>query len=209
MWRTTRTAGLALLPLLAAAVAAGAAHAPATRPVPRGADADVEAAGLLGAAAPPLPALRWLDGKARSSRSLAGQVVVIRNFTEGCPFCEGTLPALAQLDRDLRKRGLVVLGVYHPKPPRPVTDQEAQRHAQALGATFPVAVDPDWALVKRWWLDRGPGHWTSITWVLDRRGRVRWVHPGGEYHQGGGEEHARCRADEQELRATVTRLLGE
>jgi hypothetical protein len=103
----------------------------------------------------------------------------------------------------------VVLGVYHPKPARAVSDSEARGHARDLGATFPVAVDPDWALVKSWWLQRTGGGWTSVTWVLDRKGRFRYLHPGGEYHGGGGGDHARCRADDQQLRATLTRLLAE
>jgi thiol-disulfide isomerase/thioredoxin len=176
-------------------------------PIHRGDDADARA--LLGKPAPALPALRWLDGKARSNRSLRGRVVVIRNFTSGCPFCASTLPALAELHRELGPRGVDVLGVYHPKPPRPVADDEARGHARALGASFPVAVDPDWALVKAWWQDLGGSQWTSVTWVLDRRGRLRWVHPGGEYHGGGGGAHARCRADEQRLRALLDTLLRE
>jgi thiol-disulfide isomerase/thioredoxin len=198
----------AWLPLLLALTTTPAAPARAAEAVPRGPEAGART--LVGRPAPPLPALRWLDGQPRDQAWLAGKVVVIRSFTSGCPFCESTLPALDRIQRDFAARGLVVLGVYHPKPPRPVTDAEAAGHARALGAGFPVAVDPDWALVRRWWLEAaGQDQWTSITWVLDRRGRIRFVHPGGEYHRGGGPEHAQCRADEQRLRDTVTRLLGE
>jgi thiol-disulfide isomerase/thioredoxin len=192
--------------LLAGAIDARADDV-AVRSGPNARGADEDAKRLLGTAPPALPALRWLDGKARTLRSLAGQVVVIRNFTDGCPFCASSLPALEQIHRDLPEA--VVLGVYHPKPPRPVTNTEAERHAHALGATFPVAVDPDWALVKSWWLAPTGGGWTSVTWVLDRKGRLRYVHPGGEYHTGGGPDHAQCRADERELRATLARLLAE
>jgi AhpC/TSA family len=132
---------------------------------------------------------------------------VIRNFTDGCPFCASTVPALERIHRDLP--GVAVLGVYHPKPPRPLTNAEAAGHARALGATFPVAVDPDWALVKSWWLGRSSNSWTSVTWVLDKKGRIRFVHPGGEYHAGGGVDHAQCRADDEQLRATLARLLAE
>jgi peroxiredoxin len=200
---------VALLLGAAVLVSAGRAGDTAARPGPieRGANEDGRA--LLGKAPPPLPALRWLDGKARSLRSLAGQVTVIRNFTDGCPFCATTVPALEQIHRDLRGKGVVVLGVYHPKPPRAVTNAEAEGHARALGATFPVAVDPDWALVKSWWLGKASNQWTSVTWVLDKKGHLRYIHPGGEYHAGGGADHAQCRADEQELRATLARLLAE
>jgi peroxiredoxin len=186
---------------------AAAGQADRAGPINRGADADAQA--LLGKPAPALPALRWLDGKPRTVRSLRGQVVVIRNFTNGCPFCATTVPALEALHRELGPRGVQVLGVYHPKPPRPVSDDEARGHARALGASFPVAVDPDWALVKAWWLDLGASQWTSVTWVLDRKGRVRWVHPGGEYHGGGGAAHAQCRDDASQLRELIETLLRE
>jgi peroxiredoxin len=81
--------------------------------------------------------------------------------------------------------------------------------ARALGVSFPVASDPSWTLVKRWWLDKTPGRWTSFTYILDRRGQVRHVHPGGEFHRGGGPDHARCRQDEQQMRALIERLLAE
>jgi peroxiredoxin len=182
------------------------AAAPAAA-VPRGEDAHARA--LLGQPAPPLPALTWVDGKPRSLASLAGRVVVLRNFTSGCPYCEGTMSALDRIHQDWKGRGVVVLGVFHPKPPRPARAAEAASAARALGATFPVAVDPDWSLVNAWWLSRTPGTWTSITWVLDRSGRIRFVHPGGEYHPGGGPEHARCRRDEAELRRTIASLVAE
>jgi peroxiredoxin len=177
------------------------------QPVPRGEDAHARA--LIGQPAPPLPRLTWTDGKARSLASLAGQVVVIRNFTQGCPYCEGSLPALDRIHQEWKERGVVVLGVYHPKPPRPAKLSEAASAGKALGATFPIAVDADWSLVQAWWLRRTPGTWTSITWVLDRTGRLRWIHPGGEYHTGGGPEHARCNADEAELRKTLAALVAE
>jgi peroxiredoxin len=179
----------------------------AASPVPRGDDAHARA--LIGQPAPPMPALAWVDGKTRSLQSLSGQVVVVRNFTTGCPFCEGSLPALERIHQDWKGKKVVVLGVFHPKPPRPATLAEAAAAARELGATFPVAVDPDWSLVNAWWLHRTPGTWTSITWVLDRRGRIRFIHPGGEYHTGGNADHAQCRSDEAKLRQTIAALAAE
>lgn len=176
-------------------------------PIDRGDDAD--AAKLVGTKAPPLPELRWLDGRSRSLDALAGKVVVIRSFTNECPFCASTLPSLEALQKRYAGRDLVVLGVYHPKPPRPVASGDVAAFASSAGVSFPVAVDEDWSLVRRWWKDESDGPWTSITWVLDRKGTIRAVHPGGEYHEGGGAGHERCRADFAELRQTIDRLLAE
>jgi thiol-disulfide isomerase/thioredoxin len=195
-----------LLMLAAGSTASADFLALQRRPGPIARGSDQEARSLLGKPAPPLPALRWLDGKPRTLASLAGRVVVLRSFTHDCPFCVSTLPALQRLSQDYREKGVVVLGVYHPKPPRPVTDREAAEHARALGVSFPIGIDPEWALVKRWWLDGGR-HWTSVTWVVDRQGVVRHIHPGGEYHAGGGAAHARCRDDERALRAAIEAAL--
>ena len=176
-------------------------------PIDRGDDAD--ASKLVGAKAPSLPELRWLDGRPRTLDALAGKVVVIRSFTNECPFCASTLPGLESLRKRYPDQDVVVLGVYHPKPPRPVASGDVAAFVSSAGVTFPVAVDEDWSLVRRWWKDQSDGPWTSITWVLDRKGTIRWVHPGGEYHEGGGAGHERCRADYAELQRTIDRLLAE
>jgi thiol-disulfide isomerase/thioredoxin len=203
--------GLALTMALAAPPAPAADTSETTSragPIERGNDAD--AAALLGKRPPELPALHWLDGKPRSLASLRGHVVVIRSFTAGCPFCASTMPTLEKWQQDLGPRGLQVLGVYHPKPARPISDAEVATASRALGVTtFPVASDPVWALVKRWWLQPTQGSWTSFTFILDRRGVVRYVHPGGAFHGGGGPDHATCRADEQNMRALIEQLLAE
>jgi peroxiredoxin len=176
-------------------------------PIDRADDADAKR--LIGMAAPPLPDLPWLDGQKRTLETLAGKVVVIRNFTNECPFCASTVPALEALARRYRDRGVVVLGVYHPKPPAPIEAADVARFVKSLGVTFPVAVDDDWNLVRSWWQAYSDGPWTSITWVLDRKGTIRAVHPGGEYHEGGGAAHAQCRSDLAQLQRTIDGLLAE
>jgi peroxiredoxin len=176
-------------------------------PIERGEDADATA--LVGTRPPALPSILWLDGRKRSLASLAGQVVLIRSFTDTCPYCVASVPSLESLHRGYAERGLVVLGVYHPKPPRPVASDEVARFARSLGATFPIGLDPDWRLVESWWLERSRGDWTSVTWILDRGGVLRYVHPGGEYHAGGGPDHGRCRSDERHIREIIDRLLKE
>jgi len=45
---------------------------------------------------------------------------------------------------------------------------------------FPVAVDSDWQTLKRWWLDGPERSWTSVSFLIDRRGVIRHVHRGGK-----------------------------
>jgi thiol-disulfide isomerase/thioredoxin len=148
---------------------------------------------------------------------LAGHVVVVRFWTDTCPYCRATAPALAELDRDFGPRGVVVLGLHHPKPrPDPSTpvdrDAESRRIAaiaKQMGLTFPIGLDRTWRTLDAWWLSHQPRAATSATFVLDRRGIIRWIHPGPEFHPGGPEDHAQCRADYARLRETITALLDE
>lgn len=176
-------------------------------PIERGEDS--AAAKLLGSEAPALPELRWLDGQPRTLESLSGRIVVIRSFTNECPFCAASMPTLQRLHERYRDRGVTVLGVYHPKPPSPTAPEDVAVFAKSLGVTFPIAVDDDWKLVQKWWKSYGEAPWTSITWILDGKGMIRHVHPGGEYHDtGGGSDHERCRSDYQEVVHLIETLLS-
>lgn len=195
----------AAAPGAAAIPPAGAVDRPG--PIARGDDEDARP--VVGWSPAELPDIDWLDRRERTLASLTGQVLVIRSFTDTCPFCAASMPALEKLHRDHAARGLSVLGVYHPKPPRAVAPSEVASFARSLGVTFPIGIDLGWRLVESWWLERTQSSWTSVTWVLDRKCVVRFVHPGGEYHAGGGSGHGRCRDDEREIRLVVERLLAE
>ena len=42
-----------------------------------------------------------------------------------------------------------------------------------------VAIDPAWRTLDAWWLKDHRRRWTSVTFVLDRKGVIRFIHPGG------------------------------
>jgi thiol-disulfide isomerase/thioredoxin len=71
-----------------------------------------------------------------------------------CPFCSATAPALNRFDEEYRGRGLVLIGVYHHKDPEPLDVETVRGYIAHYQFRFPVAVDPDWQTLKRWWLDR-------------------------------------------------------
>jgi len=73
-----------------------------------------------------------------------------------------------------------VIGFYHEKADEPLSGAAVGRLARRLGAGFPVARDPDWGTLKRYWLDSGPRPWTSVSFLIDGGGTIRDVHPGGE-----------------------------
>jgi hypothetical protein len=202
--------GSLLAGLLALALAA-APTALADSAETHGATEDVDSpAELLDRPARAWSFTRWLDGRSHTIEGLRGKVVLIRWFNTGCRFCANTLPSLEALRRKHAARGLVVVGVFHPKPMRAVSDGFVRRQARKLGFHGPVAVDEDWSTLNRWWLANHPGrNWTSVSFLLDREGVVRWAQGGGEYHPSKDPRHAACDARHAELERTIERLLGE
>jgi thiol-disulfide isomerase/thioredoxin len=134
--------------------------------------------------------------------------VLVRFWTDTCPFCASSLPAIDSLRREFADRGLTTVAVYHPKPARTVDPQDVAAAAERLGYSGAVVVDHDWAALRRIWLDAGPARAaTSASFLTDREGRVAWVHPGPEMHPSDDESHARCAADWADLRQAVELLL--
>jgi thiol-disulfide isomerase/thioredoxin len=153
---------------------------------------------------------RWVDTKPLTLESLRGKVVLIRWFNTGCKYCSHTLPALETLRTRYGSQGLVVVGVYHPKPIGKVSDAFVRKTAHELGFNGPIAVDEQWSTLNRWWLDGHPDrNWTSVSFLLDRNGIVRWAHGGGEYHPSADPRHASCDASYAELERTLRRLLDD
>jgi thiol-disulfide isomerase/thioredoxin len=164
---------------------------------------------MLGHPAPAWTFTRWI-GAPRSLEGLRGNVVLLRWWTEGCHFCAATLPELERLRRAHADDGLVVIGVFHPKPPREVSDRKITAVAKRLGFSGPIAVDREWATLERYWLAARPERsWTSVSFLVDRQGDIRWVHGGGEYHRGDDPAHARCATQYRELQQTLTEVLAE
>jgi thiol-disulfide isomerase/thioredoxin len=165
---------------------------------------------MVGRAAPEWGNLVWLNSPPLHLKDLRGKVVLLRFWTNTCPFCAATAPALRQIDQDFARRGVVVIGMYHPKPPgvdRPV--QEVEQTIRGWGWRFPVGLDVQWKTLEAFWLNGPARAATSASFLMDRRGIIRWVHPGPEYHPGGPADHQQCRDDYRDLRLAIEALLAE
>lgn len=144
----------------------------------------------------------WIHSAPRSLHSLKGRVVLVRWWTApGCSFCAASAPALNEFNRLYRKQGLAVIGFYHHKRPSPLDPAEVQDWADRFGFQFPVAIDPEWRTLRRWWLDGRPRAWTSVSFLIDRRGIIRHIHPGGAYVRGD--------RDYADLKTKIEDLLQE
>jgi peroxiredoxin len=147
-------------------------------------------------------ATNWLHSSPLTLDSLAGKVVLVRWWTAPtCPYCAATAPALNEFDETFRERGLTVIGMYHHKAPTPLDTVAVGKFAGDFGFKFPVAIDPGWRTLDAWWLKDHRRRWTSVTFVLDRKGVIRFIHPGGKHVKGD--------AAYREIRAMIETLLNE
>ena len=163
---------------------------------------------VVGRTMPPLAFDRWPNTDGNRPPETAGKVTLYRWWTDGCPHCEKTLPAVEALRQKYGPDGLQVVAVYHPKPPRPVRDGDVAAAAEALGYRGPVAIDLDWSELKKFYLDTGDRPATSASFLVDRDGVIRFVHPGPRFYPSADPGEATEDADYRRVEAAVRRLLG-
>jgi len=158
----------------------------------------------------PWARLAWSDVAAPVPDAEEGgpRATLVRFWTDTCPYCVASLPALDELRRRFGPRGLATLAVHHPKPPRPVERDAVRGAARARRYHGPLAADPDWTALRALWLSTGSRTATSASFLLDAAGRVRFVHPGPEFHRSTDAEHARCQRDFDELVRAIEALLA-
>ena len=168
----------------------------------------------IGVAAPSFEFDGWLNSEPLSLEALRGRVVLVRWWTETCPFCASSAPALRAIHDQFSPEGLTVIGVYHPKADRdgPLDVARVERAVEARELDFPIAIDWDWrnGTLADWWLTGPERPATSVTFLLDKSGVIQYVHPGMEYHDPDGSEgHVMCATDLAGIRSQIERLLAE
>ncbi len=168
----------------------------------------------VGLPAPPFAFDAWMNSEPLSLDRLRGRVVLVRWWTDTCPFCASSAPALRTLHKDYEAQGLTVVGVFHPKAGRddPLDLARVERVVAQRDFQFPIAVDWDWrnGTLRDWWLTGPDRPATSVTFLLDKQGVIRFIHPGMEYHDRSGPKgHAMCVDDMGRIRTEIERLLAE
>ena len=185
----------------------GAQPSSATR-VAIGPDSDtIDAMTIVGK---PVPAwdVDWMGAAPIAPADLRGNVVLVRWFTEGCPYCLATAPTLVSFDKELREKGLRVVGMYHHKSDEPLEPARVKALAGRFGFQFPIAIDHDWKTLRAWWLDDHEG-WTSVSFLVDRKGVIRFVHPGVMYFPKEKREDAEPNRDYELLDRAIQAVLAE
>jgi thiol-disulfide isomerase/thioredoxin len=210
-----RGLGLSVLGVLGVLGALGACARALDAPRALSIPAPRAGADRLGEAVEATAIERWIGDPLSFAGPSAGRATLIRFWTDSCPYCEASLPALERLRTTYASSGLATLAVYHPKPPRDVDDDEVVRAAAGRGYHGRLAVDRDWRFLERVWLKGTSARAaTSASLLLDARGTIRFVHPGpvffpaGETH-GSGPEWDAAASDFADLETAICALLGE
>ncbi len=127
----------------------------------------------------------WFNSKPLKLKELKGDVVLVRWWTgPHCRFCIASSHALNEFHQEFSKDGLQIVGFYHHKSKEPLSKEKVALNVESLGFVFPVAIDYEWLTLTDWWLEGGIRRFTSVTFLIDRNGVVRHIHPGGEYVKG-------------------------
>ncbi|MCH2133470.1 MAG: redoxin family protein [Phycisphaerales bacterium] len=161
---------------------------------------------IVGKTFPKLQLDRWAKRAAPGKKK--PQATLYRWWTNTCPWCEASLPAIEKLRLQYEKDGLRTVAVYHPKPPREETDEVILLAARDIGYHGDVAVDLDWSELRRAYLDSNKRGATSVSILVDEDGVVRFVHPGPVFFPSSDPAEARENADYLLLEKAIQSLVA-
>jgi thiol-disulfide isomerase/thioredoxin len=166
-----------------------------------------DAQDVVGRRMPVLEFDRWVNTPGGEPLDTSGRVTLYRWWTDGCEHCDKTLPAVEALRKNYSPKGLVVVAVYHPKPPRNVKDADVRKAAAAMGYTGPIALDLDWSELKRFYLDTASRDFTSASFLVDKNGVIRHAHAGPRFYPSTDPAEAGENAAHEAIERAVKRLL--
>jgi peroxiredoxin len=154
----------------------------------------------FGADAPrPAPALNMVTarGERLSLSEFRGKVVVLKFFLTDCAHCQRTAGVIMPIYRELRTRGLEVIGVAI----NPDALQRVPEFVQRFGVTYPVTLGTRSTLTTFADLSAVARFYVPYIFMIDRQGTIRYVHP--------GDDKAFYDNEARNMRAEIEQLLKE
>ena len=106
-----------------------------------------------------------LKGQTWNLDKIKGKVVLLRFWADWCPYCRYEMPVIEKYYRKLKGEGLVVLAVNVKQ-----SAQVAEAFTAQLDITFPVPLDPDGKIAKRYGVYGIP-----TNFLIDRQGIIREI----------------------------------
>jgi len=151
------------------------------------------------------------DGASDRDHTAKGKpkATLYRWWTDTCPYCEASLPGFERLRDKYESKGLRVVAVYHPKPPRPIDGETVESAADHWGFHGPIAVDQEWSALRTLYLDTGRRRATSAAFLVDADGVIRFVHPGPVLFPSDDPDDAQANRDFELLEQAVEAVLNQ
>ena len=88
----------------------------------------------------------WLNTPALTATDLRGKVIVVNFWTYSCINCLRALPHVRAWAEKYQEQGLVVIGVHSPEIAFEKETDNVAKAAEALGITYPIAIDNDFGI---------------------------------------------------------------
>ena len=162
---------------------------------------------IIGTKAPEFEGLTWLNSEPLTIDDLEGKVVLIRFCLVGCPFCINSAPSLVEFHKKYADKGLVIIGVHHPKSEQTKNNELVKKQAKVFGFEFPIAQDLEWRTINSYWLGGKKRSFTSSSILIDKNGIIQFVHDGGEYFRS--DYDLKANAAFEAMEENIVRLLKE
>jgi peroxiredoxin len=108
---------------------------------------------------------RDLEGRTWTLEDTKGKVLLLRFWADWCPYCRYEMPIIDKYYRKLKKEGFLVLAVNVKQ-----SAQVALAFIAQLDVTFPVPLDPDGKLARRYGVYAIP-----TNFLIDRQGLIREI----------------------------------
>jgi len=106
-----------------------------------------------------------LEGQAWSLDKVRGKIVLLRFWADWCPYCRYEMPIIDKYYRQLKEEGFLVLAVNVKQ-----SAEVALAFIAQLDVTFPVPLDPDGKMARRYGVYAIP-----TNFLIDRQGVVREI----------------------------------
>lgn len=158
----------------------------------------------IGDIAPAFTKMEWIQSPPLILSDLKGKVVLIRWWTDQCIYCVQSADALNTWHKSYSDSGLVVIGLYHPKPlPKQCDIEEIREFAMEKEFQFPIAIDNQWTNLKKFKGELNPENFTSLSFLIGKDSKIIYIHPGGEYHETLEKGHENCVRDYYEIQQRI------
>lgn len=83
----------------------------------------------------------WINSEPLRLADLKGRVILIKFWTFMCSWCQQDLPAISELTRKYKDKGLVVIGIHSPETTFKKDIEALKRQMSVLKVDFPVLTD--------------------------------------------------------------------